>query len=88
VIVYLHGFRSSPASRKATMLREALAALGRSGDYVCPALPASPARSVEIVLAALKGVARERVALSVAQPGDSAAGRPLALHRRAAGLFL
>jgi uncharacterized protein len=63
VIVYLHGFRSSPASRKATMLREALAARGRSGDYVCPALPASPARSVEIVLTAVKGVARERVAL-------------------------
>lgn len=63
MIVYLHGFRSSPASRKATMLREALALRGRSADYMCPALPASPARSVDVVLAAVKGVPRERLAL-------------------------
>ena len=41
-VVYLHGFRSSPASRKASQLRERFAALGRSSDYVCPQLPASP----------------------------------------------
>ena len=63
MIVYLHGFRSSPASRKATMLREAMAARGRSAEYVCPALPASPARSVELVLAAVNDVPRERLAL-------------------------
>ena len=63
MIVYLHGFRSSPASRKATMLREALAARGRAADYACPALPASPARSVDVVLDAVKGVPRGRLAL-------------------------
>lgn len=47
-ILYLHGFRSSPASRKATMLRARLAALGRGAEYVCPKLPASPRNAVEL----------------------------------------
>jgi uncharacterized protein len=55
VIVYLHGFRSSPASRKATLLREAMATRGRGADYLCPALPASPAQSVELVLNTVRG---------------------------------
>lgn len=42
MILYLHGFRSSPGSRKASMLRERLRSLGREDDYVCPALPVSP----------------------------------------------
>lgn len=63
MIVYLHGFRSSPASRKATMLREAMAARGRSAEYACPALPASPALSVELVLAAVNDAPRARLAL-------------------------
>ena len=42
MILYLHGFRSSPQSFKARLLRERLEALGRSDDYLCPQLPASP----------------------------------------------
>lgn len=42
MILYLHGFRSSPGSRKATLLRETLRALGREDEYRCPALPVSP----------------------------------------------
>jgi predicted esterase YcpF (UPF0227 family) len=63
VIVYLHGFRSSPASRKATMLREAMAARGRVDEYLCPALPASPARAIEETARLVQGVAPERLAL-------------------------
>jgi predicted esterase YcpF (UPF0227 family) len=63
VIVYLHGFRSSPASRKATMLREAMARRGRSADYVCPALPASPAQAIEVVQRAVAGVSPAHLAL-------------------------
>ena len=55
MIVYLHGFRSSPASRKATLLRDAMAARGRAEDYLCPALPASPAQAVELVLNEVRG---------------------------------
>ena len=48
MIVYLHGFRSSPTSRKATLLRERLRALGSESEYLCPALPASPRAAVEL----------------------------------------
>jgi len=48
VILYLHGFRSSPHSRKATMLRERMRALGREAEYVCPALPTSPRAAVDL----------------------------------------
>jgi predicted esterase YcpF (UPF0227 family) len=63
MIVYLHGFRSSPASRKATMLREAMAASGRSTEYLCPALPASPAQSIDLAMAAVRGADPRRLAL-------------------------
>ncbi len=49
-LVYLHGFRSSPASFKAQLLAARLAALGRAGDFACPQLPASPAAAVRLVL--------------------------------------
>ncbi|MEI7445585.1 MAG: YqiA/YcfP family alpha/beta fold hydrolase [Burkholderiales bacterium] len=49
MIVYLHGFRSSPASFKARMIGERMAALGRAADYVCPALPVSPRAAIELI---------------------------------------
>lgn len=51
MIVYLHGFRSSPQSRKAQQIRAALAARGRADDYVCPQLPASPRQAADLILA-------------------------------------
>lgn len=63
MIVYLHGFRSSPSSRKATLLRAAMAARGRAGEYRCPALAASPARAIEDVLRCVREEAADRLAL-------------------------
>jgi len=63
VIVYLHGFRSSPASRKATMLRQAMASRGRSAEYLSPALSASPAHAVKEVERLVQGLAPDRLAL-------------------------
>lgn len=51
MILYLHGFRSSPQSRKATQLREALAARGLGDEYLCPQLPASPRQAIELAQA-------------------------------------
>lgn len=42
MIVYLHGFRSSPQSRKALQISAALERRGLSSAYLCPQLPASP----------------------------------------------
>ncbi|MGE5150019.1 MAG: YqiA/YcfP family alpha/beta fold hydrolase [Rhodospirillaceae bacterium] len=39
VIVYLHGFNSSPQSHKARLLERYMAERGLADRYVCPALP-------------------------------------------------
>ncbi|MFA5522136.1 MAG: YqiA/YcfP family alpha/beta fold hydrolase [Castellaniella sp.] len=43
MILYLHGFLSSPASFKARLLAEAMEQHGLSAQWVCPQLPMSPA---------------------------------------------
>jgi hypothetical protein len=53
MIVYLHGFNSSPASGKAKQLGEHMAAIGRLTDYYCPALPNSPREAIAHVEAGL-----------------------------------
>jgi predicted esterase YcpF (UPF0227 family) len=63
VILYLHGFRSSPASRKATMLSERMRALGREAEYACPALPPSPRAAVDLALQRLENLAPSSIAL-------------------------
>jgi len=48
MILYLHGFRSSPQSFKARLLAERMQQLGRAAEYLCPQLPASPAAAIAI----------------------------------------
>lgn len=50
MILYLHGFRSSPQSFKARLLAERMQALGRSAEYLCPQLPASPSEAIALAL--------------------------------------
>ncbi len=49
MIVYLHGFRSSPQSFKAQLLATRLAELGRASEWCCPMLPVSPLETVALV---------------------------------------
>jgi hypothetical protein len=49
VILYLHGFRSAPASIKAQQLLGRLCALGREGEFWCPQLPVEPRAAVALV---------------------------------------
>lgn len=56
MILYLHGFRSSPQSFKARLLGERLVQLGRGDQYLCPQLPASPNAAVEIAQQLVQGV--------------------------------
>jgi predicted esterase YcpF (UPF0227 family) len=63
VILYLHGFRSSPGSRKATMLRERMRSLGHEDEYACPALPESPRAAAELALVLASSVPPSSVAL-------------------------
>lgn len=48
MILYLHGFRSSPQSFKARLIAERMQALGRSAEYYCPQLPASPREAIDL----------------------------------------
>ncbi|MFL9873379.1 YqiA/YcfP family alpha/beta fold hydrolase [Paraburkholderia megapolitana] len=48
MILYLHGFRSSPRSFKACVLAERLAELGRSDEWCCPMLPVSPFETIAL----------------------------------------
>lgn len=63
MILYLHGFRSSPASRKAMYLRARLRERGLEADYVCPQLPASPRAAVEVALAAAQLAPPQQLAI-------------------------
>jgi len=63
MILYLHGFRSSPHSFKARLLGERLRALGRGDDYVCPQLPASPRQAIELAQQLMHRKAPEDVVL-------------------------
>ncbi|MDZ7595748.1 MAG: YqiA/YcfP family alpha/beta fold hydrolase [Thiobacillus sp.] len=63
MIVYLHGFNSSPASGKARQFGEYLAGLGREADYYCPALPNSPREAIAQVEAELERRRPESVTL-------------------------
>jgi uncharacterized protein len=60
VILYLHGFRSSPQSFKARVLAERLAELGRDDEWCCPMLPVSPLETI--------GLAESLVAAAPSQP--------------------
>lgn len=63
MILYLHGFRSSPQSRKAQLLRARLQALGLAGEFVCPQLPASPRAAARLIEATASLEAPQHLAL-------------------------
>lgn len=50
MILYLHGFRSSPSSFKARMMAAEMERLGRLDQWRCPALPVSPRAAIDMAL--------------------------------------
>ena len=63
MILYLHGFRSSPQSFKARLLGEHLAAVGRSDAYACPQLPPEPAAAIDMALGLARSVPPNKLCL-------------------------
>jgi len=63
MIVYVHGFNSSPASTKSSQLRSRLEFLGRGAEFRCPALPYAPREAMALLEQELAGVAPETVTL-------------------------
>ena len=82
MIVYLHGFNSSPASHKAQVLKQFLEGRGLGHLYACPALPDTPAEAIRAIETRYRGSARARP-----HPRRQLAGRLLRdLPGRKAGL--
>ena len=63
MIVYIHGFNSSPSSHKARLLGERLAVLGRAGEFACPALPHQPAEAMVLLEQLLAPIPAQEVTL-------------------------
>lgn len=56
MILYLHGFRSSPQSMKARVIASRMAGLGLADQLANPQLPASPKLAMELALSLVDGV--------------------------------
>lgn len=63
MILYIHGFNSSPASHKARLLRERLAPLGRESEFACPALPHLPRQAMPLLQGAVTQAGAENITL-------------------------
>ena len=64
LLVYLHGFRSSPNSSKAVMTGQAVRALTTSSnpiEWYCPQLLASPKQSMDMVIEHIEAVKPDRL---------------------------
>jgi predicted esterase YcpF (UPF0227 family) len=56
MILYLHGFRSSPASMKSRLVVARMAELGLADQILSPQLPASPREAIALCLALVEGI--------------------------------
>jgi len=63
MIVYIHGFNSSPASTKARQLGARLAALGMAERFRCPALPDRPCAAIGLLEREMQGARPEEITL-------------------------
>lgn len=50
MILYLHGFRSTPASFKARLMAQAMTERGLTAHWECPQLPASPQAAIDLAM--------------------------------------
>ncbi|TCV86349.1 YqiA/YcfP family alpha/beta fold hydrolase [Sulfurirhabdus autotrophica] len=49
MIIYIHGFNSSSASLKSSLLKKEMARLGQASEFVSPDLPYEPAKAIRIL---------------------------------------
>lgn len=63
MILYLHGFRSSPQSFKARLIGERMRLLGHAAQYLCPQLPASPRDAIALASDIVRKFRADEIAL-------------------------
>lgn len=61
MILYLHGFRSSPQSFKARLLGERMQAMEKGDHYICPPLPASPREAIDLSLSLVASYPKDEI---------------------------
>lgn len=75
MILYLHGFRSSPSSFKAKLLAGQFSDPALAGPWLCPQLPASPRESVALAESLVRAqLPAERIASDLVLIGSSLGG--------------
>ena len=55
MLVYLHGFNSSPASHKAQVMKTHMESRGLGSLYACPALPDTPHEAIQAIERTIAG---------------------------------
>jgi len=63
MLIYLHGFNSSPGSHKAQVLKRFMEERGLGDRYCCPALPHLPMRALAVAEAEIAKHPRESITL-------------------------
>lgn len=63
MILYLHGFRSSPLSFKSRLIAARMRSLGRESQFQAPQLPASPREAIMMATALMQGCPPEKLTL-------------------------
>lgn len=63
MLIYLHGFNSSPGSHKAQVLKRYMEERDLGDQYCCPALPHLPAHAIAVVEAEIAKHPRESIIL-------------------------
>jgi predicted esterase YcpF (UPF0227 family) len=63
MLIYLHGFNSSPGSHKAQVLKRYMAERDLGEQYCCPALPHLPMRAIAVVEAEIAKRPHESITL-------------------------
>jgi predicted esterase YcpF (UPF0227 family) len=63
MILYIHGFNSSPASHKSNQLRERLQSLGRGAGFRSPALPHLPREAMAMLEREVQGISADGLTL-------------------------
>jgi predicted esterase YcpF (UPF0227 family) len=63
MLIYLHGFNSSPGSHKAQVLKRYMEERDLGGQYCCPALPPLPERAIAVVEAEIAKHPRDSITL-------------------------
>jgi predicted esterase YcpF (UPF0227 family) len=74
LVVYMHGFRSSPASSKAQQVMSAFQNAGLLSHLWVPQLPASPQAAIDLIVADVEERLQETPELTLAFIGSSLGG--------------